>query len=50
MGEMRDRIKDIVAGRQEYPVNSKSFWLPNLEQVASYVELELRKNYSTVSV
>ena len=49
-GEMRDRIEDIVSGREEYPVNSKSLWLPSLEQVASYVELELKKNYSNVLV
>ena len=49
-GEMKERMKDIVTGRQQYPVKSKSFWLPNLEQIASHVELELKKNYSNVSV
>ena len=49
-GEMKERIKDIGTGRQEYPVKSKSFWLPNLEQIASYVEFELKKNYSHVKV
>ena len=49
-GEMKKRIEDIVSGTTEYPVKSKSFWLPNLEQIASYVEFELKKNYSRVSV
>ena len=48
--EMKQRIEDIVSGTTEYPVKSKSFWLPNLEQIASYVEFELKKNYSRVSV
>ena len=48
--EMKQRIEEIVSGTTEYPVKSKSFWLPNLEQIASYVEFELKKNYSKVSV
>ena len=49
-GGMKEKIQEIVSGVQEYPVKSKSFWLPDLEQVASYVELELKKNYSNVLV
>ena len=48
--DMKKRIEDIVSGTTEYPVKSKSFWLPNLDQIASYVEFELKKNYSKVSV
>ena len=48
--EMKQRLQDIVSGTREYPVKSKSFWLPNLEQIASYVEFELKKNYSKVLV
>ena len=48
--EMKQRLEDIVSGTTEYPVKSKSFWLPNLEQIASYVEFELKKNYSKVLV
>ena len=48
--EMKQRLQDIVSGTTEYPVKSKSFWLPNLEQIASYVEFELKKNYSRVLV
>ena len=50
LGEMKQKIEEIVSGTTEYPVKSKSFWLPNLEQIASYVEFELKKNYSRVSV
>ena len=49
-GEIKQRIEDIVSGTTEYPVKSKSFWLPNLDQIASYVEFELKKNYSKVLV
>ena len=48
--EMKQRLEDIVSGTTEYPVKSKSFWLPNLDQIASYVEFELKKNYSRVLV
>ena len=48
--DMKQRLQDIVSGTTEYPVKSKSFWLPNLEQIASYVEFELKKNYSKVLV
>ena len=48
--EMKQRLEDIVSGTTEYPVKSKSFWLPNLEQIASYIEFELKKNYSKVLV
>ena len=48
--DMKEKIQEIVSGVQEYPVKSKSFWLPNLEQIASYVEFEMKKNYSKVLV
>jgi len=44
------RIKDIVQGKEEYPVKSKKFWVPDLQKISPYIEAELKKNFENVSV
>ena len=44
------RIKDIVQGKQEYPVKSKKFWVPDLQKIAPYIEAELKKNFENIII
>ena len=44
------RLRDIVEGKEEYPVKTKKLWLPELEEIAPFVKKELEENYKNVSV
>merc|ERR1712215_513362 len=56
MGEVRlvemssNRVRDIVQGKEEYPVKTKKFWVPELELIAPFVKKELENNFKNVSV
>jgi len=45
-----NRVRDIVQGKQEYPVKTKKFWVPELDLIAPYVKKELENNFKNVSV
>merc|ERR1711892_274949 len=44
------RLRDIVEGKQEYPVKTKKFWLPELDVIAPFVQKELEQHFKNVLV
>ena len=45
-----NRVRDIVEGKEEYPIKTKKFWLPELDVIAPFVKQELEQTFKNVSV
>ena len=48
--ELRENVRAVVSGQEQYPVKTKPLWVPGLDQVAPHVEAALRENYADVKV
>ena len=44
------KVRDIVEGKEEYPIKTKKFWHPELDVIAPFVKQELEQNFKNVSV
>ena len=44
------RLRDIVEGKQEYPVKTKKFWLPELDVIAPFVQKELEEHFKKMHI